>query len=573
MRFDTDRLPLWATPTLLAGALLAAGCALSGHWDSLAAPGAAEVAVRVDVGHPGHAISPYLLGTVDGDSATLRMGGFRLRRRGGNAMTRYNWELGNASSSARDWRFANRPSGAKNGPRPGDTKPGGYVDRLIREAKAGGAEMLITIPTIGWVAKNRDTGSRSINVPEDGGDPHPSFGPDGIPGYNPRANQRRTSVRSSARKGSSFSDRPNLRDGVVYQDEWVHHLVKTHGAAGKGGVRYYAMDNEPALWPETHTDIHPIRPDYDEVLSRFLKYADAVKSVDPGARITGPVSWGWTAYLHSARDKGDDNYRTAADRQAHGNLPFLQWFLRESRKHDEKIGRRTLDVLDVHFYPQGKKITGDGTDPDVRARRLRSVRGLWDPTYKDESWIGKPVKLIPLLKEWIAKEYPGTRIGITEWTFGAEDDITGALATADALGVFAREGIELSVHWRGSKPGTRTFEAFRLFGNYNGQGARFGGRWLPVQTSLDPDLGSVYAAMDANGEAILVLINKSPDRALPLAVELAGMDSPRVVHAYTMSAKVRRLSLTRHPRVVAGKLRTRLSPYSATVVRVKNTGN
>jgi len=56
------------------------------------------------------------------------------------------------------------------------------------------------------------------------------------------------------------------------------------------------------------------------------------------------------------------------------------------------------------------------------------------------------VELIPRLKRWVAQCYPGLKIGITEYNWGGEDDISGALALADILGVFGREGLDLGCY-------------------------------------------------------------------------------------------------------------------------------
>ena len=153
---------------------------------------------------------------------------------------------------------------------------------------------------------------------------------------------------------------------MVYQDEWIAHLKKTFGTASHGGVQFYAMDNEPDLWDSTHTDVHPARMGYDDVLHNFLDYASAVKAVDPAAYVTGPVSWGWTGYNYSALDRGDDNFHTFADRKAHGGDPFLLWFLKQVHAHDVQARQRTLDVLDVHYYPQGNGVYGGQADKATR---------------------------------------------------------------------------------------------------------------------------------------------------------------------------------------------------------------
>ena len=91
--------------------------------------------------------------------------------------------------------------------------------------------------------------------------------------------QRLPSVRSLARQ-----PQPGTRpedSSTVYQDAWVRHLVERFGSAMEGGVAFYAIDNEPDLWPVTHTDVHPVQPSYDDMLNTYVEYADAIKDVDP----------------------------------------------------------------------------------------------------------------------------------------------------------------------------------------------------------------------------------------------------------------------------------------------------
>src|SRR5260221_6348912 len=89
----------------------------------------------------------------------------------------------------------------------------------------------------------------------------------------------------------------------------------------------------------------------------------------------------------------------------------------------EQPGTRLLDLWAVN-YPWVAKAVGIapqvGTDPATAALRIRATRSLWDPTYVDESWIGENMRVLPLLRDWIAKYHPGLGISIGEWNFGAE---------------------------------------------------------------------------------------------------------------------------------------------------------
>jgi hypothetical protein len=474
------------------------------------------VAVRIDAGRPLRRISPLIYGVAVAGPEDLAATGARLNRWGGNPNSRYNWELGSAWNAARDWEFRNYGTTDS-----AVQEPSAVADRFVATNRAAGAESLVTIPALGWVARDGDKRSQSVGVPAGGGLPL-GVPADAIAGYDPTANRQATSIRSLARKGRHFADPPDLTDEQVYQDEWVHHLVSRFGSAATGGVRYYAIDNEPDLWAETHTDVQPIQPGYDDLLATFLEYADAIKDVDPTALVLGPTLSGWTGYFYSARDRGSDNFRTHGDRRAHGDVPFLAWWLEQVRQHDERVGRRTLDVLDVHYYPQGQGVFAGATDDATNALRLRSTRSLWDPGYADESWIREPVRLIPRLREWVDRFYPGTRLAIGEWNWGADQTVNGALAIADVLGIFGREGVDLAAYWTVPPRGSPGALAFALYTNYDARGGAFGDLALPVSSNAPNDV-AVYASLDSrSGDLVVVAINKRPDVDLPATFQMNG---------------------------------------------------
>lgn len=150
--------------------------------------------------------------------------------------------------------------------------------------------------------------------------------------------------------------------------------------------------------------MHPSPLTYDELWARTLSYASAIKSQDAAAQVLGPVPWGWCAYFYSAAD----GCRPGADRAAHGGLDILPWYLQQVRSHELATGVRLVDVIDVHYYPQGSNVAlSSDESAGTAALRLRSVKSLYDPSYVDESWIGRPVDLIPRPKQWIAAYLPG----------------------------------------------------------------------------------------------------------------------------------------------------------------------
>ena len=76
--------------------------------------------------------------------------------------------------------------------------------------------------------------------------------------------------------------------------------------------------------------------------------------------------------------------------------------------------------------------------------------------------------LIPRMKNWVASYYPGTKIGITEYNWGAEGHINGATAQADILGIFGREGLDLATRWTTPAAARPLYKAMKMFRNYDG---------------------------------------------------------------------------------------------------------
>jgi hypothetical protein len=486
-----------------------------------------SVRIDVDATHVLRPISPLIYGVALANPDQLVTLGAQLNRWGGNPNTRYNWEIGNAWNAARDYEFRNYGQD--------QTHPSEGVsssDAFVSANRTVAVETELTVPALGWVARNGDKETRSLGVPSAGGPPL-SASSDAILGYDPTENRLRTSVPSFAHKRAPFADPPDLTDGRVYQDEWVHHLLNRFGSANNGGVRYYVVDNEPDLWSSTHTDVHPVQVDYDEMLTTFLDYAGAIKAVDPGAIIAGPAVSGWTGYFYSARDRGSDNYRTHADRLAHGDVPFLPWWLDEVHQHDLQSGRRSLDVLDVHYYPQGAGIFSEADDPQTRLLRLRSPRALWDGTYVDESWIAEPVRLIPRLREWIDQYYPGTRLAIGEWSWGGEKSMSGALAVADVLGIFGREGVDLASYWTFPQLDSPAAQAFAIYTHYDAAGDAFGNEVVSATVDASPDYVTAYAsAGSTTGDVVIVAINKRADSDVAATVRVNGSGDTAEVYRF-----------------------------------------
>jgi hypothetical protein len=115
--------------------------------------------------------------------------------------------------------------------------------------------------------------------------------------------------------------------------------------------------------------------------------------------------------------------------------------------------------------------------------------------------------LSPRLREWIAQACPGTKIAVTEYAWGADDAPSAALAQAEVLAIFGREGVDLATRWVVPDSGTRTEDSFRLFLDYDGAGARLSGESVAT-TSSDLDAVGAYAVRGPSDQLYVLLFNK-----------------------------------------------------------------
>ena len=521
---------------------------------------AGSVNVIVDVAAKRHPISPLVYGVNFATPAQAKALNLRINRNGGNGTTRYNW-MQNATNSGNDWFFLSHPDDEKHK----KAAPGTSVIRWVQNNRALGVQSMVTIPMIGWTAKLKPDRSRlwSYSVAKYGAqqktepfnkDMGNGFKPDGTP-----------------ITGNDPND-ANQPAPLAFEKEWVQRLVKTFGPASRGGTGFYLLDNEPALWNSTHRDVFPHGATMDDLFARQRATAAMIKSVDPTALVAGPEEWGWTGYLYSARDSewASKNGWTKPkpDRTAHNNMDIAPWFLRQFAQAQKKTGKRLLDVFTLHYYPQGEKESGDDVSEATQLRRNRSTRSLWDKNYIDQSWIKTQVMLIPRMKQWVRAYYPGTKIGITEYSWGAEKHISGAIAQADVLGILGRESVDLATRWTCPATDSPAFKAIQMYRNYDGKGGTFGDISVSSETP-NPDTLASFAAQDKQtGTVTVQLINKQIHAASRAKVSLDHFAPTSSAIAYRLTGTNR---IERLPNMaIFGKdLSVTLPPQSITLLVVR----
>ncbi|SCL71688.1 Fibronectin type III domain-containing protein [Micromonospora citrea] len=486
---------------------------------ALPAPAAAATgpALTVDATAGRHAISPHVYGMNFADEALARDIRLPIHRYGGNHTTRYNFRA-DTSNRAADWYFENIPNDNAD---PASLPRGSETDRFVEQDRATGSETVMTVPMLGWIAKER---ARSCGFsvarygPQQSTDP---WTPDCGNGRKPDG----TPITGNDPEDTSAAVGPQ------YVTDFVNHLKSRFGGAADGGVAFYNLDNEPDLWHSTHRDVRPVGLGYDELRDRTYEYAAAIKAADPDAKTLGPVGWGLNSIHYSGLDQ-DVCGRTGCwsnppDRAAHGGKELGPWYLEQMRAYEQRHGTRILDYFDIHIYPQQAGVHNSAAgDAATQQLRLRSTRQLWDPTYVDESWINKPVRMIPRMRELVDTHYPGTKIAMTEYSWGAFGHLNGALTQADVLGIFGREGLDMANLWTAPRSDEPVAHAFRIYRNYDGKGGAFGETSVRA-TSADQGRLAIYAAERAADKALtMVVVNKTgDDLSSPLALtgESAGI--------------------------------------------------
>jgi hypothetical protein len=485
--------------------------------------GTVTIAVNAATGR--RTINPQIYGTNYGTTAQLKDLYAPLNRMGGNNTSRYNW-LQNADNRGSDWYFE---SIAED-----DPTAGGRADTFINQTKAGSALPMMTIPMLDWVGKlgaNR-TKLASFSIAKYGAQTgndwewYPDAG-NGIKASN----------------GEFVGNDPadaNVAAGAEFQRAWVRHMIQRWGLASGKGVKYYVLDNEPAIWHETHRDVHPTGTRMDDLRDRMTDFAEMIKSEDPSALCVGPEEFGWAGLIFSGYDLqwGEKNgWDNLPDRSSHGDMDMLPWLLDQFRQRQQVTGKRLLDVCTTHWYPQSGEFSDD-TSGNMQLLRNRSTRSLWDRNYRDESWIGTTVDsvyLIPRLKEWVAAYYPGTKIGITEYNWGAEGHMNGATAQADALGIFGREGLDMATRWTTPATGSPVYLAMKLYRNPSGANLGFGETSVTC-AAPDPDTLSSFAALRAVDGALTVMaVHKRPTGTASASFSLANFPTNGKVGAFRLA--------------------------------------
>ena len=525
--------------------------------------GTTNIAVTIDALTDRHPISQYVYGGAYPENvSTISDSGLSIVRWGGNATSTYNWKLF-TDNADNDYFFEDFVY----------TEIGdGDSTKYIQDVKAAGSNPITTMVMLPWVAQTAENnnGHWSFSVakygPQCATDP---YNPDAGDGLKTDCTTELTANPNDAY--FPLLDQPGNGDppNSVYRNQWAAALAAAFGNA----PHFYNMDNEMDIWGSTHFDIHPQPSAYNELRDTYIGEATALKGWDPKAIRLGPVSCCWWFYWNGANNN---------DKGAHAGDDFLPWWLNEVYWQDKVNGTRSVDIFDIHAYPDGPDTSG-WTHAQLQALDLRIFRDYWDPTYISESgdinqqWTTQiqPNKTIPFriprMRAIANMIYPNTPLSFTEWnaSFAGESDFSTALADAEAYGIMGRERLYLASRWVAPVPTNSNYLALKLYRNYDGNHHQFATESISDTNNANPDLFSSFAGANSNGTATVMVVNKDPANTAQVQFAWNGY-TPKQVTSYTLSA-------TNPTQIVKSSTQSwsatqSFAPYSATLLLVSGTG-
>jgi hypothetical protein len=415
--------------------------------------------------------------------------GLPANRDGGDATTRYNWQV-DSTNAGSDFYFM-----AGNGQ--SSVTPGASVDTIVNGNRVNGTKSIITIPIIDYINKSSVTNCSYPDPPVTN-----------QTGYNPYTHlangaQCGSGSNSSGYITDSSPTATDIQNTTAIQGAWVSHFVSKYGQGASGGVPIYELDNEPNGWIAVHHDVRPQNIGYTELVNKSVAMAQAIKAADPTALVLGPGDIAPADEgCNSGGVAGTCNNDGAAQ---HGGTPLGLYYLQQFAMHSPRL----LDYYSMH-YPGSCCFSTNGTLADM-------------------------VTAIQRHKGWIAQASPGTKLAYDEWNRGTGNGFANALATADGLGVMGQQGVSLASFWGLSDATYPSAFAFLMMRDYDGNGGSFGDTSISA-ASADTTKLTVYAAQRSTDNAVTIMVVNSTSTNYTSAVSLAGITDTQPVSVYTYTS-------------------------------------
>jgi hypothetical protein len=501
-------------------------------------------------------VSAYIYGiNASGSSGTLgdftqKKTRWGLVRMGGNAFTDWNWTTNYLNLGNTDCFWQGQLIGGK-------ALAGAVTQSVdsIGAAQAEGAAYVATVPIVDYVSAayaNDSSAScpgTASNCADGGGTQLTTSANTNNLDFASSDPASVAFVANAAHKPGGYCTCPpgqvcdagcTVSTSPVYQDEFVNFIETTYGL-GAAPV-FLDLDNEPNYWGFTHPEVWPVTGvvpcqtatvTYDDIVSRDTTYASAVKAAWPTAKVFGPVvAQDGIVYAHSYQN--DPHFPTE----------FVDYYLAQMAGAASSL----LDVLDVHYYNEAN------SSP---TQCLQNPRMFWDPDYTelsaadtdmidfqfsgyddyfDKSWY--PRQVIPRLLGKIATAYTASAfaapgLSFSEYNSGCETAMAGAIAEADDLGIFGREGVFAgALNLLATPTKNYALAALDLYRNYDGNGAVVGDTAVRATTS-NVNTASAYAfAHSTDSTSVDVVVINKVDATVVASISIANAPALTSVNAY-----------------------------------------
>lgn len=489
----------------------------------------------------GRTVSPRLFGTNFADyQSGIVAPGFTAHRWGGNAVTRYAWDL-DVQNRAQDWYFENIANPVADVSALPD---GTSSDQFVSDTLKAKAMPVITIPTLGLMPFDR-TKRCAFSVAKYGAQNRT----DGDCGNGKYLN-------GSTVVGNDVSDTTRAVN-ASYALGWLDHLASTFGQSMVDSS-LFILDNEPNFWSGTHRDVHPKALTYDELWSYTRTYGSAVRAAHPATQIAGPDTSSFQALWEEVTSS------------AGHKLPLIEAFIRDVASYHATHGVKLLDYLDIHCYPEASYNASRLTYAAEVTMRMRLTRELWDASFFAESWQLTPTYYLRRVREAIDTYAPWLKMSCTEWNYNkgfSDTDVLGAVQSVDALAVYAREGVDLATKWTGPKAGTVTeYGLLQFLHDYDGHGATIAGASY-VNVTTDSDMLGAHGFLAADGHTFYtVLVCKQYAGSMVTTVELPAAFAQAAVHTYRLDAQHTARGSPEALTLAGGSAHVTVAPMSATML-------
>ena len=278
--------------------------------------------------------SRKIFGVNFGTLEQLEANYYTVNRWGGNAVTRYNWQI-DVQNHAADWYFENINNDVDVNALPYGTSS----DNFINETLKGNSSPFLTLSTIGLTPTDRQNKRCGFSVKKYGSQTD----------SDPWDSDCGSGVSKSTGKDITGNDPSDTSSKVdpSFNLKWLDHISEAFGPKVAQNIDVL-LDNEPALWSvsthsdfsqpssllsffvchfleiisplsnfrfflciylfsttqSSHRDVHPKPLTYDELWNMTVTYSLPLKTSPEykNVKIHGPVFWGWCAYMYSAAD-------------------------------------------------------------------------------------------------------------------------------------------------------------------------------------------------------------------------------------------------------------------------------